>query len=68
MRKLGRLILVLTLFWGGVAILPAAISQSHNEATPVAIVGVTLIDGNGGTPLSNATVVVADGKRGEVGE
>lgn len=49
-----------------VALVPA-LTVAQGTQTPIAIVGGTLIDGNGGTPVPNATVLVQDGRITAVG-
>src|SRR5688572_26186656 len=42
-------------------------AQTGNEPCAIAIVGATLIDGNGGVPVANATVLVRDQKFDAIG-
>src|SRR3954462_274592 len=41
--------------------------DAQQQTGVVAIVGATIIDGNGGAPLSNATIVVRDKRIAEIG-
>jgi imidazolonepropionase-like amidohydrolase len=50
-----------------VVTLVAAATSSASQDTPLAIVGGTVIDGNGGPPLANAVVVVRDDRIAEIG-
>ena len=59
MKKLGHMFMGFVLVW---IISVAAVGQADGGDNSLAIVGVTVIDGNGGTPLPDATVVVGDGK------
>jgi imidazolonepropionase-like amidohydrolase len=45
-----------------------AAGQAQTRPCAIAIVGVTVIDGNGGAPLSDATVLVRNGKFEQVGK
>jgi imidazolonepropionase-like amidohydrolase len=45
-----------------------AAAQGSGRPCAIAIVGVTVIDGNGGAPLADATVVVRNGKFEQVGK
>jgi imidazolonepropionase-like amidohydrolase len=45
----------------------AELPVSRPGAAPVAIVGATLVDGNGGPPLENSAIVIRDGRVIEVG-
>ena len=45
-----------------------AASQSPAQPCAIAIVGVTVIDGNGGAPLADGTVLVRNGKFEQVGK
>jgi hypothetical protein len=49
---------------------PVAVATAAERPAPcaVAIVGATVIDGNGGTPMSDATVIVRDGKFTQLGK
>jgi hypothetical protein len=39
----------------------ADLPVSRAGAAPIAVVGATLIDGNGGPPLENSAIVIRDG-------
>jgi len=45
-----------------------AASQGSGRPCAIAIVGVTVIDGNGGAPLADATVLVRNGKFEQIGK
>ncbi|MCC6316128.1 MAG: amidohydrolase family protein [Gemmatimonadaceae bacterium] len=47
---------------------PATLLASAPQPCGIAIVGATVIDGNGGAPLADATVIVRGGKFSEVGK
>jgi imidazolonepropionase-like amidohydrolase len=61
MRRMHKLLLVLI-----ASLVPALVPAQRGDSV-VAIVGGTLIDGNGGAPLPNATVVVRGGRIAAVG-
>ncbi len=50
-----------------VLITPPAVQAQGRASGTTAIVGATVIDGNGGTPLQNGTIVVTDGRITAVG-
>lgn len=65
-RHLGSAIL--RTFWTGVAVAILLPLQAYAQAAePIAIVGATLIDGNGGAPVEDATLVVVGREIVEVG-
>ena len=61
-RNVPRLLAALSL-----ALLALAAGPPITAAQTTAIVGATLIDGNGGTPLINATIVIRDDRIVSVG-
>ena len=56
-----------SLRWTLVGLLLPIIAAAQRADTVIAIVGATLIDGNGGAPIPNATVVVRGGRIAAVG-
>ena len=50
-----------------ITLVAAAAPSSASQDPGLAIVGGTVIDGNGGPPLTNAVVVVRDGRIAEIG-
>jgi imidazolonepropionase-like amidohydrolase len=46
---------------------PGARAQAGREPCAIAVVGATLIDGNGGAPVANASVLVRNGRFAAVG-
>lgn len=50
-----------------ITLLTAAAPGSASQESALAIVGGTLIDGNGGPPLANAVVVIRDDRIAEIG-
>ena len=60
MNKLRAFLLSLSLF------IPGPVTAQRADSV-IAIVGGTLIDGNGGAPVSNATVIVRNGRIAAVG-
>jgi len=57
----GRLILKVEGGWK-IAVTSAFGAQASSLAPPIALVGATVFDGNGGEPLEDAVVVLRDGK------
>ncbi len=61
-RHVGSALLALILL-----LLPSVSWAQGRAAGTTAIVGATVIDGNGGTPVSNGTIIVTDGRITAVG-
>ncbi len=61
------MIFILSLVFLGASLALAQEKQEKKEEPVVALVGGTLIDGNGGTPVPNATVLLRGQKIAEVG-
>jgi len=64
--RVGSLVLLSLVFLGASLSLSQE-KQEKKEEPVIALVGGTLIDGNGGTPIPNATVLIREQKIAEVG-
>jgi len=69
MRQLFRIVLALALWTSALAVdgwtvasTGGMLRQLGTAAPPKAIVGATMIDGRGGVPIPNATIVIREGK------
>lgn len=59
--------LVLATLLTATSVRPASATQRRSADTAIAIVNTTLIDGNGGAPAPNMTIVIAKGRIAAVG-
>ncbi|CAN5870457.1 amidohydrolase family protein [soil metagenome] len=66
-RRARRIIRTVPLLLSGIVAVRTAAAQPTHRAPALALVGGTLIDGNGGTPVRNSVVLVADGRITAVG-
>ncbi|MDH7513086.1 MAG: amidohydrolase family protein [Clostridiales bacterium] len=66
MKALSRLF-VLMLFFFFVAVIMAAEEKKEKEEPVTALLGGTLIDGNGGAPIANSAIIIQGSKIKEVG-